>query len=168
MPLTLNDSSNLVVIGNLITQKTLLALIWDLGGDPTRVKAAKVALSVLCSLQANGTWEVKNLPSSKRKSSGAGGAGAAGAAMSPQANDNGISAMNDNVALVLKGTFNFFVWHLAQLKFKEKPHCEQEQSVRAVLELVGLLKQEDLSKFLPKIMMVLITSYPLNFLSHTL
>ena len=160
LPLTLHDNSPLLNSTSTVAQKTLVALIWDLGGDPLRVKAAKAALRVYCSLLANGKWAV-DLPLNKRKSTGGTGAGAgagAGAAMSPT-NDSAITIMNENIAIVLRGAFNFFVWHLAQLKFKEKPHCEQEQSVRLVLELVGLLKQEDLSKFLPKIMMVRNISY---------
>ena len=159
LPLTLNDSSTVIIADNLIAQKTLLALIWDLGGDPSRVQAAKVALRVFCSLLANRTWEV-SLSLSKRKSTG-GATAAASSTMSPT-NTNGLAAMNENIAVVLQGAFNFFVWHLAQLKFKERPHCEQEQSVRAVLAVVGLLKQEDLSKFLPKIMMVLNSPYPIT------
>ena len=134
IPLSLADTSVVFSRSCPIHQNTICALIWDLGADNGRARAAKKALRIICPLLVAGSWSVAV-------------GGGRGARPAPPSKES----VTEDVAQVLAASFNFALWHLAQMKWKFKASGEQEQSLRALRELVGLLKQADLSKVLPKI-----------------
>ena len=56
---------------------------------------------------------------------------------------------------VLEQNFFFVMSHLLDLSRPEQTQRQQQQSVRALCVMVGLLRQSDLEKFLPKVLIAL-------------
>ena len=56
---------------------------------------------------------------------------------------------------VLEQNFLFVMSHLLDLSRPEQTQRQQQQSVRALCVVVGLLHQSDLEKFLPNVLIAL-------------
>lgn len=65
--------------------------------------------------------------------------------------------LKDNVSTVLPGSFLYIMSNLIQKNWTYQTQNQQIHSVRALKEVVNLLKDVDLIKFLPKIITVIDT-----------
>ena len=121
--------------------------MWDLGAeDPTAKEYALKALRVICTLIL-----VDSLSLQSSGASSSGGSSGRGSSRDRQDwSDRKVSEnLADNVSTVLPDHFLYIMSRLIQ---QRNPTVNQKvQSVRCLREIVLLLRQPDLAKFLPKI-----------------
>ncbi len=121
-------------------QRLLYPLIWDLGSIDERKACALKSLKVACTLYRAKSWAV----SDQRFS------------MDTFDNTSTFSTdYNENVAQVLPSHFLWLVSQFFPFEWNNLNQNYQLQSVKALKEMVSLIKQADINKFLPKIMSVL-------------
>jgi serine/threonine-protein kinase ATR len=137
-------------------QRTLLPLIWDLGAkDATRREYSMKALRVFCTLVLAGQLSLTAAAAATqgagdgsrggRGPSRGGSSGRGGGSTGPVVSDK----LSDNVSSVLPDHFLYIMSRLIQ---QQTPTLNQKvQSMYCLREIVCLLRQPDLAKFLPKI-----------------
>ena len=114
----------------------LLHLVWDLGSSERAHRRALKALKVMATIFNSKKWHVS---SSKNRS------------------DMNVTDLEEHVANLLSNSFLYIMSNLLQFNWNKQTQNQQEQSIRALRCVVCLLKQSDLTKFLPTIMTVVDT-----------
>jgi len=121
-------------------QRLLYPLIWDLGSIHERKDCALKSLKVACTLYRAKSWAVSDQRFTMDTYDNA---------------SNYSSDYSENVAHVLPSHFLWLVSQFFPFEWNNLSQNYQLQSVKALKEMVSLVKQGDINKFLPKIMSVL-------------
>lgn len=121
-------------------QRLLYPLIWDLGSIDERKACALKSLKVACTLYRAKCWAVSDQRFSMDTF---------------DITSNFSADYNENVAHVLPSHFLWLVSQFFPFEWNNLNQNYQLQSVKALKEMVSLIKQGDINKFLPKIMSVL-------------